>query len=87
MEANGKDHIRFTFAGDCLVDVKLTKQDEYVLVALTQSNIPTNDDSKQNIRLGCDSGWSFYLLNLKSVIENGCDLRNKIPAFKGMVNS
>lgn len=87
IEANGKDFIQFTFAGECLVDVKLSTQDDYVIVELTQKNIPTDDNSKQGIRLGCDSGWSFFLVNLKSVYEGGIDLRNKDTKLKGMLNS
>ncbi|MEO8150841.1 MAG: SRPBCC domain-containing protein [Bacteroidia bacterium] len=86
-EANGKDFLQFTFAGNCLVDIKLTEQDDHTIVELTQKNIPEDDESKQNIRLGCDTGWSFYLVNLKSVYEGGLDLRNKHPNFKPMVNS
>ncbi|MEX1002554.1 MAG: SRPBCC domain-containing protein [Crocinitomicaceae bacterium] len=86
-DTNGKDFIQFTFAGECLVDIKLSLQDDYVIVELTQKNIPTDDHSKQGIRLGCDSGWSFFLVNLKSVYEGGLDLRNKDTSVKGMVNS
>jgi len=86
-EANGLDFIQFTFAGECLVDIKLSNQDEYVIVELTQKNIPTDNSSKQGIRLGCDSGWSFFLVNLKSVYEGGLDLRNKDTAIKGMLNN
>ena len=85
--ANGKDHLQFTFAGECIVDVKLSMQNDYVIVELTQKNIPTDDEAKQNIRLGCHSGWSFYLVNLKSVYEGGLDLRNKDPQFKRMLNN
>ncbi len=85
-EANGKDFIQFTFAGECLVDIKLSTQNEYVIVELTQKNIPTDDKSKQGIRLGCDSGWSFFLVNLKSVYEGGLDLRNKDTSLRGMLN-
>lgn len=86
-DANGKDFIQFTFAGECLVDVKLSMHDDYVIVELTQKNIPTDDNSKQGIRLGCDSGWSFFLVNLKSVYEGGLDLRNKDFNLKGMLNN
>ena len=85
--ANNIDHLQFTFAGECLVDVRLKQAQNYVIVNITQSNIPTDDDSKLNIRLGCDSGWSFYLLNLKSVYEGGLDLRNKDISLKPMVNN
>ena len=69
------------------VEVKLTEKDNSVIVELNQNNIPTDDNSKLNIRLGCDSGWSFYLVNLKSVYEGGIDLRNKNTAFTAMVNN
>lgn len=86
LEANGNDLIRFTFAGDCIVTVKLSQNQDFTLVELTQENIPTDDESKANIRLGCESGWSFYLVNLKSVYEGGLDLRNKTADFKPVVN-
>lgn len=86
-DTNGKDFIQFTFAGNCLVDIKLYSQGDHVIVELTQKNIPTDDHSKQGIRLGCDTGWSFFLVNLKSVYEGGLDLRNKNNHFKGMINN
>jgi len=86
-EANGTDFLQFTFAGNCLVDIKLTQENGYVLVELTQKNIPTDENSKRDIRLGCHTGWSFYLINLKSVYEGGLDLRNKDENTYPMVNN
>lgn len=85
LNANGEDQLQFTFAGDCLVDVHLSLQDEYTVVTLTQKNIPTDEESKKNIRLGCDSGWAFYMVNLKSVYEGGLDLRIKDPKLKELL--
>jgi uncharacterized protein YndB with AHSA1/START domain len=85
-EANGKDFLQFTFAGECLVDIRLSEQKDHVVVELTQKNIPEDDQSKRSIRLGCDSGWSFFLVNLKSVYEGGLDLRCKDIDFKGLNN-
>lgn len=85
-EANGKDHFQFTFAGDCLVDIRLQQIGAYTQVALTQSNIPTDEASLFNIRIGCNQGWTFYLANLKSFYENGIDLRNKEAELKGLNN-
>ena len=85
--ANGTDFIRFTFADQCIVEIKLSKSGDFTLVELTQNHIPIDDDSKINVRLGCHTGWSFYLVNLKSVYECGLDLRNKNADLTGMINS
>jgi uncharacterized protein YndB with AHSA1/START domain len=87
LNANGKDHIQFTFAGDCVVDVRLSVKEEYTFIELTQKDIPVDELSKQEIRLKCHKGWSFYLVNLKSVCEGGLDLRNKDVHFRPMVNN
>ena len=87
ISANGKDFLQFTFEGSSLVDVKLSVLDEYVIVELRHHNIPQDDNSKQHIRLGCSSGWAFYLHNLKSVYEGGIDLRNKDPKLGVMINN
>lgn len=87
IEANGTDLLKFTFAGNCIVEVTLVQEEDNVIVTLTQGNIPTDDQSKRGIRLGCESGWSFFLVNLKSVYEGGLDLRNKNENLKGMLNN
>lgn len=85
--ANGIDYIEFTFAGDCKVQVKLSEEKNQTLVELTQIEIPLDNSSKKNIRLGCAFGWTFYLLNLKSVLEGGLDLRNKDTELIGVINN
>jgi hypothetical protein len=82
--ANGKDFLQFTFEGECLVDME---DHGYTVVDLTHHNIPTDDNSKKNIRLGCSNGWAFYLVNLKSVYEAGIDLRNKDANLSPMINN
>ncbi|PHR47064.1 MAG: hypothetical protein COA32_09070 [Fluviicola sp.] len=85
-QTNGKDFFQFSFAGNCVVDIQLKTIGEYVLVTLTQHNIPTDEKSKFNIRIGCLKGWTFYLANLKSYYENNYDLRNKDTELKGLNN-
>ena len=85
--ANGKDYFEFTFAKTCLVSVKFREEHGHTVVELEQKDIPTDDDSKLDLRLGCSSGWSFYLVNLKSVYEGGLDLRSKDERLKPMVNN
>ncbi len=86
-EANGIDFLEFTFAGDCKVQIKLREVDDQILVELSQKEIPIDESSKENIRLGCAFGWTFYLLNLKSILEGGIDLRNKDTELVGVVNN
>ncbi|WP_035649013.1 SRPBCC domain-containing protein [Flavobacterium sp. ASV13] len=85
--ANGEDYLQFTFEGNCLVDIKLSETNGYTIVELHQHNIPTDDNSKKFIRLGCSNGWHFYLTNLKSVYEGGLDLRNKDENLDPMINN
>ncbi len=87
IKANGSDAFEFSFAGDCLVKIQLTTVHSQTLLELTQRNIPTDDGSKESIRLGCDFGWTFYLTNLKSILEGGIDLRNKDTSLVGVVNN
>ena len=87
-KANNKDILAFTFAAeDCVVTISLISYDKGTIVSLHQGNIPTTDKAKEDIRLGCDQGWSFYLVNLKSVYEGGIDLRNKDANLKAMLNT
>ena len=85
-QANGTDHVQFTFAGS-LVDVRLRKAGKEVVVELVQSAIPTDAASKKNVRMGCHVGWTFWLANLKSVYEGGVNLRNTNEELAGMVNN
>lgn len=87
LAANGVDFFSFTFAGNSIVEVQLSETEGETLVSITQSEIPLDDESKKNIRLGCAFGWTFYLINLKSVLEGGIDLRNKNANIKAVVNN
>ena len=44
-------------------------------------------DEKLRLYIGCGEGWTFYLANLKSMLEGGIDLRNKNDKIKGVINS
>jgi hypothetical protein len=77
LEANGTDLIKFTFAKDCIVTVEISSRNGVSLVELTQENIPLENDPAKNLFVQCQTGWLFYMTNLKSLIEGGVDLRNK----------
>ena len=86
LEANGQDALSFVFAGSCMVSVKIYEEANETLVQLTQANIPTDETGKTNIHIGCMEGWTFYLANLKSILEGGLDLRNQNVNIK-VINS
>jgi uncharacterized protein YndB with AHSA1/START domain len=85
VEANGQDTFAFTFTADCLVTVTIKEEKGETVVELTQSRIP--DDPDRGIYVDCSYGWTFFLANLKSVLEGGLDLRNRNVEIKNVVNS
>ncbi len=87
LDNNGRDTLRFTFAGNCFVTLKVSPHGALSLVELTQENIPTDENSRVKIHHGCSTGWLFYLTNLKSLLEGGLDLRNKDVALQGVLNA
>jgi len=86
LENNGVDFIKFTFAG-CIVSVKLKTEEGEHVVELIQSAIPLDDTSRMNYFVGCSTGWTFYLANLKSILEGGIDLRNRNKKLVNVINT
>lgn len=87
LECNGKDHFKFSFgkAGHCTVSIKT--ENGQTLVELEQDRIPDDDEGKHYWHIGCKTGWTFYLTNLKSLLEGGIDLRNREENLKNVINS
>ncbi|AMR33205.1 hypothetical protein A0256_18165 [Mucilaginibacter sp. PAMC 26640] len=77
LEANGHDFIKFTFTGGSTVSVSFSTRNGLTIIDLVQDDIPQESDPKKNLLVKCQIGWTFYLANLKSVMEGGRDLRNK----------
>lgn len=87
LEANGKDSFRFTFGKAGIVNIRIQTEQNETVVELMQENIPTDEESKTLFHIGCGEGWTFYLANLKSILEGGLDLRNKNLLLTKVVNS
>ena len=87
LDCNGKDFFKFSFgkAGNCAVTIK--KEEGEMMVELVQDNIPTDEQGKHYWHLGCKTGWTFYLANMKSLYEGGIDLRNKNEKLQQVLNS
>jgi len=87
LDCNGKDFFKFKFgnAGNCTV--KIYEEEGENIVELLQDVIPTDENSKQNWHIGCKTGWTFYLANLKSLLEGGIDLRNKNEKLQNVISA
>ncbi|MBP7415756.1 MAG: SRPBCC domain-containing protein [Pyrinomonadaceae bacterium] len=84
-DANGTDRFAFTFTQNCLVTVTIKSESGETVVELTQSRIP--EDENHSIYVDCSYGWTFFLANLKSVLEGGLDLRNRNVDIQNVVNA
>jgi hypothetical protein len=87
LESNGKDLFKFSFgkAGNCTV--KIYREQNETIVEVMQDNIPVDEEAMHNWHLGCKTGWTFYLANLKSLYEGGTDLRNKNVNLQQVLNA
>ena len=87
LEATGTDFFQFTFHDPMVVSIRIIEENGTNIVELTQTNIELDEDSRKNYFVGCGEGWTFYLANLKSVLEGGLDLRNRDVNIKSVINS
>ena len=62
-------HVAITF-GDMRVDVRLSPGPRGTRIALEQSAIALDDKGRAEGHLNCRCCWSYYLLNLRAVIEH-----------------
>ncbi len=87
LDSNNKDLLKFSFgkAGNCSVTIKIEEGEN--IVELVQENIPTDEQGMHYWHLGCKTGWTFYLANLKSLMEGGIDLRNRNEKLQRVINS
>ena len=90
LSANSKDQISFTFGSGGNVHIKLLPYSNGTEVELVQENIPIDEKSKMDIFVGCITGWTFWLTNLKAYLEHGIMLHAKNlkqEETKDLVNS
>ena len=87
LDCNGEDFFKFSFgkAGNCAITIK--KEEGETIVELIQDEIPTDEQGMHYWHLGCKTGWTFYLANMKSLYEGGIDLRNKNEKLQQVLNS
>src|SRR4030095_14455725 len=87
LSANGANELKFSFSGGCIVKVTITQEQNETICQLEQT-MPMADESEQrHFFIECGKGWTFYMTNLKSVLEGGIDLRNKAESLKNVINA
>jgi uncharacterized protein YndB with AHSA1/START domain len=74
LAANGTDRISFTFGPGGIVHVIIKQVQGQSEVILTQEQIPGDEKSKMELFVGCATGWTFWLANLKAWMEHGITL-------------
>lgn len=90
IEANGIDKISFTFGSGGNVHLSFKSVENGTDVVLVQDEIPTDEESKINFFVGCSTGWTFWLTNLKAWLEFGITLNTvglSQDQTKDLVNS
>lgn len=84
---NGWNELLFGFTGGCMVKVSVKQENGENICELVQ-DMPMEDvDQQQAFYIECGKGWTFYMTNLKSILEGGPDLRNKNADIRAVINS
>ncbi|MBI1756373.1 MAG: SRPBCC domain-containing protein [Fimbriimonas ginsengisoli] len=86
LTSDGFGSLAFSFGDGCTVALTLARLDGRTAIELLQSHVMTDVDRRERFYVDCLQGWTFYLANLKSVLEGGLDLREKEPVGAHLVN-
>ena len=80
-----RKRISFTLGEACTVEITLTEHEGSTLLKLTQQAVPgkTYDQMRQ---VNSYAYWTFFLTNLKSVVEHEIDLREDTFTVEGLLN-
>jgi uncharacterized protein YndB with AHSA1/START domain len=87
LAANSWDQLQFGFSGGCIVTVSIKLEEGETICELLQHMPMENENEQQYFYIECGKGWTFYLTNLKSILEGGPDLRNKNASLKQVINA
>ena len=70
--------LAFTF-GKCTVTVEFKSYDSGTFIHLKQNGMSPNEEDMVHLHLDCRCGWTYFLSNLKTVLEYNVDGRDKRP--------
>ena len=75
LDARKDRMLKMTFGSAGRIWFTLRKSGGGTVLELIQHRIPTTPRARVDFHMGCRTGWTFFLTNLKSVMEKGPDLR------------
>ena len=87
LSTDGKSVISFTFSQDLPVTISIYRECEETIVELAETFDPTVEEVARNHYLGNMKGWIFFLINLKSILEGGLDMRNRKVGLKNVLTA
>jgi uncharacterized protein YndB with AHSA1/START domain len=87
LEVNSPKGLQFRFSGNSIVNVQIKEEEGGWLCELAQSMEHTIEQQRTQFYIECALGWTFYLANLKSVLEGGLDLRNRNVGLVQVINA
>jgi len=85
--ADGKSQFTFTFSQDLPVSVSIYKECDETIVELVETFDPTDEGVAKKHYLGNMKGWIFFMINLKSVLEGGLDMRNRKEELRNVLTA
>ena len=84
LDINNSDFIKLTFGSSIVsFEIKSTNGNNLLLELIQTEKTGTDTQFGE---VDCFATWTFFLTNLKSVIEHGIDLRDKNPTIEGLTN-
>src|SRR3954447_8899756 len=87
LDTNNNDMLCFSFSGGCIITVSVKEEAGETICELVQQ-MPMDDESEQRyFYIEGNKGWTFYMTNLKSILEGGIDLRNRNIAIQNVINA
>jgi len=87
LSTDGKTVISFTFSQDLPVTISIYRECEETIVELAETFDATVEEVARNHYLGNMKGWIFFLINLKSILEGGLDMRNRKVELKNVLTA
>jgi hypothetical protein len=85
--ADGKSVVSFTFSQDLPVTISVYRECDETIVELAEVFDVVDEGIAKSHFMNNMKGWIFYLINLKSILEGGLDLRNRKEELQNVLTA